>query len=325
MDRDVAHRRLGVHRDRLLARLGTLACVQVVLHGAELRVQIEPGGDALGDADLDLPEPGLGDDRAALDPAQPDVPVRGLGDQPRVRVVDRDPAVGAVHPRLAHDLPDPRLAVPVLDDRTSVDARDLHRTGAGRDLGSPTDPVDGDVAGAGPELDGAGLVDPDVPHAGPELALAEATGDMHRPRTHLTREARVGGDVYADVDRLVTERAPGGPLAPALRGADQEPAVRVLDARLLRREHVDSLGRVTRTHVDHGVGTLSRGEPEVADVELHGDQDRVGGLEGLHGTLLSTSGPSPSSAVRRTTFVVGADLVEPCVRGRRRRLGRATS
>ena len=90
---------------------------------ADLRAHVEPGGGALADADLEVAEPGLEDDRAAHDLADPDVAVRGLGDDAGLREVDGDAAVGRVDPQVAVGDADPRVAVGVLDHGAGVELR----------------------------------------------------------------------------------------------------------------------------------------------------------------------------------------------------------
>ena len=63
--------------------LGRVGGVERVVHLAGAGVDVEPGGGALADADLEVAERGLEHDRAAHDLAEPDVAVGGLGDDAR--------------------------------------------------------------------------------------------------------------------------------------------------------------------------------------------------------------------------------------------------
>ena len=95
------------------------------------------------------------DDRPALDLAQADVAVGGLGRDRGARAVDGDAAVGRAAREVAGDVADPGVAVGVLDHRDAVElapARTVAR--AGRDLGVAGRAVDDDVADAGLEVDG---------------------------------------------------------------------------------------------------------------------------------------------------------------------------
>ena len=58
-DRDVAEGTAGAYLDRVFTRFRTLGSVQVGLHIAEARVEVQPGGDAVADSDVDLAEGGL--------------------------------------------------------------------------------------------------------------------------------------------------------------------------------------------------------------------------------------------------------------------------
>ncbi len=133
--------------DRVLARFGTPDGVQVVLHVAELRLEVQPGRDAVSDTDLDRPERALGDDGPTRDLTEADIAVGGLRGNARVRPVDRDRAVGRIHARVARDLADPRIAASVLDDRGPVDPADPHGSGR-RDLGPADGHIHGHVAAA---------------------------------------------------------------------------------------------------------------------------------------------------------------------------------
>ena len=83
MDGDVAVGGARAHLDGLLARCGAIGGVEIVLNVAEARVEVQPGGDAVADPDVDLAEPRLHDDGATCDLAQADVAVGGLRGRPR--------------------------------------------------------------------------------------------------------------------------------------------------------------------------------------------------------------------------------------------------
>ena len=115
VDLDVAERAAGADLDGGFARLGALGGVQVVPHVAVLRVEVQPGGDAVEDADVDLAAGGLGACTAPLATSERRTsPLAVLADHCAVRPIDGDPAIGRAHPQLADDLADPGVAVPFL-------------------------------------------------------------------------------------------------------------------------------------------------------------------------------------------------------------------
>src|SRR4029450_3636150 len=85
--------------DRVVARSGALGGTQVVVDAAEACVEVQPGGDTVADPDLDLAQGGLGEHGAMRNLAQADVAVGGLRSDRLARLIDRDPAVGRVHPQ----------------------------------------------------------------------------------------------------------------------------------------------------------------------------------------------------------------------------------
>ena len=259
---------------------GRSAASRSLLHVAEARVEVQPGGDPVADPDLDLAEGGLGEDGAMRDLAEADVAVGGLRGNRLARPIDRDPAVGRVHPQVSGDLADPGVAVGVLDHRRAVDVVDPHGAGARGELGIAVGLLHGEVADAGPELHRARLVELDVADAGLVAALAEAALAAQCRHPGLTSQVGARRQLDLHVDRLAAP-APGE-LPPALGGLDQQPAAGVLDAGLLGGGHVGLLGGVARAHLDHGVGAVAGHDPEVTDAQLDGDGDRFGSIEGRH-------------------------------------------
>ncbi len=100
MDRDVAEGAAGAYFDRVLSRCRALGSVQVVLHIAEARVEVQPGGDACADPDVDLAEGGLREDGTACDLAEADVAVGGLRSNRVARLIDNDLAIARVDPKV---------------------------------------------------------------------------------------------------------------------------------------------------------------------------------------------------------------------------------
>jgi hypothetical protein len=78
VDGDVPEGGAGADLDRVLARSGTLGGFQVVAHGAVAGVEVQPGGGAVADPDLDLAEGGLGEDGAVRDLARRTSPLADL-------------------------------------------------------------------------------------------------------------------------------------------------------------------------------------------------------------------------------------------------------
>src|SRR5207248_11088178 len=181
---DVPHGTTGLHLDDVLAGPGPAGRLQITAHRAEAGVEIEPGGDALADADLDLPHGGLGHHGTPRHPPEAHVAVGGPGHHRGVGPIDDDPAIRRADPEVAGDRADPRFAVGVLDHRRALHRADLHGAGTGGDLGVPGGPAHRDVTGPGPEPDGTGLVDRDVADAHLVAAFAEpaAGGQRRHPR-----------------------------------------------------------------------------------------------------------------------------------------------
>src|SRR2546430_6164040 len=134
-DRDVAEGAAGAYFDRIFARFGTLGSIQIILHMAEACVEVQPGGDAVADSDVDLAEGGLREDGTTRHLAEADVAVGGLGSNRGVSPVDNDLAIGRVHPEIADGLADPGVSVGGLDHCDAVEVADPHGAGARPDLG----------------------------------------------------------------------------------------------------------------------------------------------------------------------------------------------
>ena len=142
------------------------------LRTPELRAQVQPGRHPVTHADLEIAESALGDRGAVRDLAQVHPAVRGLHDDAGAGPIDRDRAARGVDARVAAGLTDPGVAIRVLHPGGAADA---HPARAGDDLGLAGHAVDGDVAGAGLEVQGTDLLEETSPT--PTLAaLAQAAG-----------------------------------------------------------------------------------------------------------------------------------------------------
>ena len=154
-----------------------------------------------------------------------------------------------------------------------------------------------DVSDPGVEVRRAGLVDLDVADAGVVVALAERSGALQGGDSCIAPNLRAGRKIDLHVDRLAAAARRIAP--PSLRRLDEQTAVGKFDARLLRGGDVGLLGGVGGTYLDDGVAAIARLDPDVADAELQGDEDRVGCLESRHGCSFSSgwraSEPSPCS------------------------------
>src|SRR4030095_16455583 len=90
--------------DGFLTRLWCAGSVEFVANAPVIRVKLQPGRYAVGDADLPPAPAGLGDDFTARDCTEHDVSVRCFGEDRRLRPVARDLAVRGAHPALRHDV-----------------------------------------------------------------------------------------------------------------------------------------------------------------------------------------------------------------------------
>src|SRR3954463_753657 len=137
---DVAVLGAGADLDRFLGLLRALGRGESVAHLARAGADVEPGGRALADADVDGAVVGLQLDGAAGHFAHPQGAVRGGGGDRVLGPPDLDVAVGAAHPQLAGRGVDRRGAVGVLQDGGAVEEADAQTAGAGGDLGPALDP-----------------------------------------------------------------------------------------------------------------------------------------------------------------------------------------
>src|SRR5689334_10659849 len=136
----------GVDRDGVLGTARGLGLGDRVAHLPAVGADVEPGGDALTDADLDGAVGRLQPDLAAADLGDPEVAVgRGAGDR-RLGARDVDAAVGAPDPQVAGHGADGRAAVRVLQHGGAVDPADAYGAGAAGDLGGALDPLHDDLA-----------------------------------------------------------------------------------------------------------------------------------------------------------------------------------
>src|SRR5215472_12309873 len=227
MDDDVAVPGAGADLDGLGIGFGARRDVEVVAQGAVPGVEVEIGGHALADADLDPAGRRLGDDPAARDLGEPEGAVRGPGVHGSQRAVDIDGAVGGFHAEVGPRDADPGGPVGVLDRGAAVRCADAHGAGAGRDLG-----------------EALGAVNRDVPEPGPAAALSEPPQGVDGPHPGVGRHVRAGrqDDLYIDrilaTPRAVVPPAPGRP--------DLQPAGGELDASLFRELDVALAGGVAR-------------------------------------------------------------------------------
>src|SRR5690348_1211241 len=242
-------------------------------------MDVEPGGGAGLNADLDLAHARLERGRAARDATDAHVAIGAAGVDVGVRVVDGDAAVGRVHPQVTVGLADPAVAVGVLDHRIAVDLAQPYPAGPGAHLGRARHPVRHDGAGGGARLERARLLQLDV--AGRELkpALAETAGAAERRDRGVAVHLRAGRQADRHVDRPgLAEQAEA-----ALPGRlDEEPAGRVLDPGLLGGSHVGLVGFVARANLHGRVVAVARGDAYVTDDQLDHGRDRLGGVEGGH-------------------------------------------
>src|SRR2546421_465418 len=100
VDDDRASVGAGADLDGFLGRAGAVGGVEFVAHHAGLGVQVQPGGGALPDADLQFAGGGFQVDRAAHDLGQPDVAAGGLGVHVAAGALHGDVAVGGFDPQV---------------------------------------------------------------------------------------------------------------------------------------------------------------------------------------------------------------------------------
>src|ERR1035437_538069 len=296
VDGDVAIGGAGAHLHRVLARFRALGGVQAVVHVAELRIELQPGRDAVTDSDIELAEASLDEDRTTRDLAEADVAVGGLGRNRGVRLIDRDLPVCRVQPKVAGDLANPSVAVGVLDHGGAVDAADLHRTRTRSELSVVQRSIHGDVTRAGLERHRASLVELDIADAGLIAAFAEPTCAPQRRDPCIGPHVRPRRKRDLHIDRLAA--SPRGVPPPSLGCLDQQPAAGVLDASLIGAGHVRLLGTVARAHLNDGVSALSCHDPDVTDPELHGDGDGFGSIESRHGSPSGGMAGGPAAESR---------------------------
>src|ERR1700691_274984 len=239
-------------------------------------VHLQPGGGALGDADLQIAIRGLEHDRTADHLADADAAVGRLRVNTRTRPLDGDGAVRRAHPHVPGDRADRGVAVGVLDHGRALDVADLDPPGAGGDLGVTRDVAGGDVPGPRVHAQRAGSFEPDVPDGGLEPALPEPAGTAEVARLHLRGHRRTARQFDSHVDR---PGLAGEVERTRLRPGDRKLAIGVVDADLLCGCDVGLVGFIARTDLDDGVGPVARGDPYFADAEFEGDGNRFGRLE----------------------------------------------
>src|ERR1043166_295359 len=98
--------RCGRDVDGVFAGAGTARRVEVVAHGAERGVEVEPRRDTGANADFDRAACRLRDDLAPLDGIEPYVAVRTLRRDRSACAVDDNIAVRGVDPEIADDVVD---------------------------------------------------------------------------------------------------------------------------------------------------------------------------------------------------------------------------
>src|ERR1700733_3459142 len=291
VDHDVAVAGPGADLDDLVGGLGAVGGGELVVHAAEVRVQVEPGGGARAEADLDLAEAGLERGRAAGHPADPDVAVAGAGVHVARRPADGDLAVGAVDAQVRGHVADPGLAVGVLDHRRAVDLAQADPPGARADLGRAGNPVHLDPADPGAQVCRADLIEADAAGAGLEPALPERSGGAERGHRGLGPDNRAGRQLDGHVDRPgPAGRTDQGQVARS-RGPDQDPGRGALHPGSLGRPDVVVLGRVAGPDLDDRVPAFARRQADVAESEIYLDGNRFRGVEfGHDGTSVGGQG-----------------------------------
>src|SRR3954451_18953425 len=274
---DVAEAGARTHLNRLFARRRLPGALELRVHAPELRVQVEIGGGAVRDPDLQPAAAGLGHDRAARHRAEPHVAVGRLGHDGAVRAIHGDVAVRAVDAQVRGREADPAVAVRILDRSAAIDGTNACRAGASCDIGVAADLIDGDLAEPRAGAQRARALEVDVAAAAREPRVAERARGPHGRHAGTDVELRARGQLDRDLDRPAL--AEGAPALPAPGRRDEQPAARELDAGLLGGLHVVAPARVARAHLDDGVGALAGGDPHVADADLDGGVNRLRGVE----------------------------------------------
>ena len=247
-----------------------------VLHAPGRRVDVQVGGGALGDADLDVADRGLENDRAAHDLPQPHVAVGRLGHDVALGAVDGEAAVGRVEPQLPAGHADPRVAVGVLDHGTARQLAHADVARARRELRGAGGALDVDVPRPALEVERVGLPDADLPEAVLDPAVAERAGAHEVRQLPAGLQARARRQLDRHRDRPAG--AAGIPGAGARR-RHRQAAARALHAGLLGGLDVLLVGRVARAHLDDGGVALGGGEPQLAEDQADRRGDRPGRLE----------------------------------------------
>src|SRR5580700_3694002 len=288
-DGDVAELGAGVDLDPVdpLAGLGGVGGGELVVDTADTGVQLQPGGAALADADLDAAVLGCGGHRAAGDLADPHPAVGAFRGDVGQRAVDGHRTVGDLDGRGTGDHADPHLPVAAGDLGGAVHVDDPDVTGAGVHLGGAADALDGDRPGTVADVQRAGLGEADGAEVGLELDGAEHAVGLEVAETGLAAHVGVGGQLDDHIDRLGTLAAEVHEPVAGLARDDAERAGRVvvLDAGVLGSLDVGGLVRVAGADLDDRVGAVGDGEVDVGDVEVEGDGDRGRGVEVRDGHL----------------------------------------
>ena len=225
---------------------------------------VEPGGGALADADLEVADRGLEHDRAADDLAEPDVAVGGLGDDAGLRDGRRR---CCRWPRLTRRSPPaaPTQVSPLefLITALPPSSRSADVARAGGDLGVARGALDADVAGAALEVHRAGLVEPDAAEAGLDPALAERgrrRGQSTAASAPCTFEP-AGSSIVTSIERRRRAADHWRSFGVLTSSAPPEYSTRVCSAALTSSALEGSLGRTSTTVR----AAVAGGDPQVAD------------------------------------------------------------
>ena len=169
------------------------------------------------------------------------------------------------------------VAVGVLDHGGAVDLSQPDAAGAGADLGVAADPAYRDGAGAGAHVQAAGLVEIDAADRGLDPDLAQTAGAVEGRDRGVAVQAGAGWQLDRDVHRARLAEQAEAALA---RCPDQQAGGGALDPGQPGVADVRLAGLVAWPDLDDGVVAVGGDDAHVADRQLDGDGDRVGGGEG---------------------------------------------
>src|SRR6185437_12813007 len=266
--------------DRLVGR-GGVGGGEFVVDTADIGVQLQPGGAALANADLDAAVLGRGGHLAAHDLADPRLAVGAGGGDVGQRAVDGHRTVGGLDVRGTSNDADPHLPVAGGDVGGAVHGADLDVARAAVHLGGAADTLDVDSANAAAKVQRPGLGEPDRAEVGLEHHGAEHAVSLEVAEFGLAADTGVGRQLDDDVDRLRALAAEVDEPVERLPGNDAQcpGGVVELDAGVLGGLDVGRLGRVAGADLHDRVGAVGDLETDVGDVQVEGDGDRGRGVE----------------------------------------------